>query len=92
MSGPGRTLDPRWGRVLRAIAIEAREVAVSTAPRAERVAELRALAFGWVTREEYLTYFDSLPADQRWTNARCPNKPILWHWEERRWGALEDQS
>jgi hypothetical protein len=45
-----------------------------------------------VTREEYQAYFDSLPADERWTNSRYPHQSMIWHWEERRWWALEEIS
>jgi len=44
----------------------------------------------WVTQEEYQAYFMSLPPDERWDNSRHPHQPMLWHWEERRWWALEE--
>lgn len=46
-STPGRTMDDRWFPPLRAIVEEARDVAASTAPHAERVAELLLLTLRW---------------------------------------------
>lgn len=45
----------------------------------------------WVSREKLQAYFDSLPADERWTNSRYPQQLMHWHWEERRWWALEEE-
>lgn len=46
----------------------------------------------WVAREEFCAYFDSLSPDDRWTHPRYPERRTLWHWEERRWWALEEES
>ena len=46
----------------------------------------------WVPRKEFAIYFDSLAADDRWSHPNYPNQPILWHWQERRWWALEEDS
>lgn len=46
----------------------------------------------WVTREEYQAYYELLAADERWSNSRYPHQPMLWHWEERRWWALEEET
>jgi hypothetical protein len=45
----------------------------------------------WVPREEYTAYFDSLEPDDRWTHPQYPDQPMLWHWEERRWWALDEE-
>jgi len=46
----------------------------------------------WVPQDHYSTYFDSLVADDRWSNPNYPNQAMIWHWEERRWWALEEES
>jgi hypothetical protein len=46
----------------------------------------------WVPREQFQTFFDSLPPDERWTNPAYPHQPMIWHWEERRWWALEEET
>ena len=46
----------------------------------------------WVAREQYQVYFDSVPPDERWTNSRYPDQRMLWHWEERRWWAIEEET
>jgi len=46
----------------------------------------------WVARDVFTTYFDSLPADERWSHPRYPDQSMLWHWEERRWWALEEET
>ena len=38
----------------------------------------------WVSREEYAVSFDSLSADDRWSNPQYSNHEMIWHWEERR--------
>jgi hypothetical protein len=45
----------------------------------------------WLPREEFFTYFDSLPAEDRWSHPQYRNQQMIWHWEERRWWALEEQ-
>jgi hypothetical protein len=45
----------------------------------------------WTGREEFAAYFNSLPADDRWTNPAYPLQQMIWHWEERRWWALEEE-
>lgn len=44
----------------------------------------------WAEREEFATYFNSLPADRRWTHPHYPLQAMIWHWEECRWWALEE--
>jgi len=46
----------------------------------------------WVEREDFQAYFDSLPADERWSHPSYHSQAMIWHWEERRWWALEQDS
>ena len=46
----------------------------------------------WVPREEYALYDESLAPEDRWSQPNYPDKPMIWHWNERRWWALEDPS
>lgn len=46
----------------------------------------------WVPPEEYTPYFESLAPDDRWSHPNYPDQPMIWHWEERRWWAVEDPS
>jgi hypothetical protein len=46
----------------------------------------------WVPREEYTTYFDSLSPNDRWSNSQYANQAMIWHWEERRWWALQEET
>jgi hypothetical protein len=46
----------------------------------------------WLAREEFFTYFDSLPAEERWSNPQHRDQQMIWHWEERRWWALKEES
>jgi hypothetical protein len=64
-----RARDPRWGFVLQAIVEEAREAAVSRAPKAERLAELRVLALRWRSLAEIVGQ-DSAGTEPRFTKAR----------------------
>jgi hypothetical protein len=47
-------------------------------------------AIRWISREEYETYFKSLPPEDRWTHPHYPHQPMVWHWDERRWWAMEE--
>ncbi len=46
----------------------------------------------WVDREQYTQYFNSLSAEDRWTNSLRPDQPMIWHWEDRRWWAPQEES
>lgn len=46
----------------------------------------------WVEREEYVAYFKSLSPEDRWTHPGYPDQKVIWHWEERRWWALEEET
>ncbi len=43
-----------------------------------------------VPREESVLYSESLAPEDRWSQPNYPGKPRIWHWNERRWWALED--
>jgi hypothetical protein len=46
----------------------------------------------WVTREEYDTYFKLLSPDDRWSHPQHSNVRMIWHWDERRWWAMEQET
>jgi hypothetical protein len=46
----------------------------------------------WVPRDDFTPYFDSLSPDDRWSNPQYANQQMIWHWDERRWWALQEES
>lgn len=46
----------------------------------------------WVPQPEFYGYFESLSADDRWTHPEYSERRTLWHWEQKRWWALEEDS
>jgi len=46
----------------------------------------------WVPTEAFFAYFNILASDDRWSNPQYRDQQMIWHWEERRWWAMEEDS
>jgi len=46
----------------------------------------------WMPREEFFAYFNALTPEDRWSHPQYRDQQMIWHWEERRWWALEEES